>query len=409
MTEYKGIEYLRKKLNSKRSRCQLRYNFYEMKESKWQASPVIPPALKRNFASCLGWCGKAVDSIATRLVFTEFANDDYGIQDIFDLNNPEILHRSAVLDALITSCSFLYIAGNNGDVRIQTIDATDATGIIDPATYLLTEGYAVLSRDERREPVLEAYFTKDSTVILERGEVLNVWDNPAPAPLLVPVIFKPDAKRRFGHSRISRACMNLQSKALATLTRADITAEFYSFPQKWVVGTHPDGERLDSWKAAITTMLSFDKDEDGDHPILGQFASASATPHIEHFRLLASAFAGETGLTLDDLGFASGNPSSSDAIKASHESLRLTARDAQRTFSVGLKNASYLACCVRDEKAYERKLCAKLKTQWEPLFEPDASMLSSIGDGAIKINQAIDGYFGKKNLERLTGIKSEDE
>ena len=31
-------------------------------------------------------------------------------------------------------------------------------------------------------------------------------------------------------------------------------------------------------------------------------------------------------------------------------------------------------------------------------------MLSSIGDGAIKINQAIPGYFDKYNLRDLIGI-----
>jgi len=41
---------------------------------------------------------------------------------------------------------------------------------------------------------------------------------------------------------------------------------------------------------------------------------------------------------------------------------------------------------------------------WEPVFEPDAAMLSNIGDGAIKINQAVPGYFNADNLRDLTGI-----
>jgi hypothetical protein len=32
------------------------------------------------------------------------------------------------------------------------------------------------------------------------------------------------------------------------------------------------------------------------------------------------------------------------------------------------------------------------------------STLSTIGDGALKINQAIPGYFDKDNLRELTGI-----
>ena len=34
-----------------------------------------------------------------------------------------------------------------------------------------------------------------------------------------------------------------------------------------------------------------------------------------------------------------------------------------------------------------------------------AAMLSGIGDGAIKINQAVPGYFDKNSLRDLTGIE----
>jgi len=46
-----------------------------------------------------------------------------------------------------------------------------------------------------------------------------------------------------------------------------------------------------------------------------------------------------------------------------------------------------------------------LKPKWQPVFEPDAATLSNIGDGAIKINQAIPGFFDNKTLSDLTGIE----
>lgn len=36
-------------------------------------------------------------------------------------------------------------------------------------------------------------------------------------------------------------------------------------------------------------------------------------------------------------------------------------------------------------------------------------MLSSIGDGAVKLNQAVPGYFGSENLRDLTGIEAVNE
>ena len=101
------------------------------------------------------------------------------------------------------------------------------------------------------------------------------------------------------------------------------------------------------------------------------------------------------------------NPSSAEAIKASHESLRLIARKAQKTFGSGFLNAGYLAACIRDDFPYQRKQLYLTRAAWEPVFEPDAAMLASIGDGAAKINQAVAGYFGKDNLRNLTGIDAD--
>ena len=112
-------------------------------------------------------------------------------------------------------------------------------------------------------------------------------------------------------------------------------------------------------------------------------------------------------MTLDDLGFPSDNPSSAEAIKASHETLRLMAEKAKRDFSLGFLNAGYLAASLRDNFEYERYRIYDSKPKWEPIFKPDASTISLIGDGAIKINQAVPGYFGERNLRDLTGIEGD--
>ena len=158
----------------------------------------------------------------------------------------------------------------------------------------------------------------------------------------------------------------------------------------------------------MSSMITFGKDEDGDKPSVGQFTQQSMTPHTDQLRMFASLFAGETGLTLDDLGFATENPSSAEAIKASHETLRLTARKAQRNFASGFLNVGYLAACMRDEFPYQRRQLYMTHGAWEPIFEPDAAALSGIGDSIIKINQAVPGYFGKDNLHEQTGIRPED-
>lgn len=406
MAEQKGIGYLRRKLEIKRTRVRLRYKYYEMKNVMQDFGIVTPPEF-RAFRETLGWCGKAVDALADRLVFREFRDDNFDFNSIYQMNNADVLFDSAVLSALISSCCFIYIApDDDGYPRLQVVDGGNATGVIDDTTGILQEGYAVLERSDIGTPELEAYFTAGQTEYFRKGEKdSQIVTNTAPYPLLVPILHRPDAVRPFGHSRISRACMGIVQGALRTLKRAEISAEFYSFPQKYVLGTSSDAEPLERWRATISSFLEFTKDGEGDKPQVGQFTQQSMSPYTEQLRTFAALFAGETGLTLDDLGFVTDNPSSAEAIKASHENLRLAARKAQRTFGSGFLNAGYLAACVRDNFPYQRRQIYLTTPVWEPVFEPDAAMLSSIGDGVGKLNQAVPGYIGADALRDLTGIR----
>ena len=400
-----GLDYLRRKLNYHKRRVDTRYTYYDSKYQERDLGLVIPPDIRQRYRSCLGWCTKAVDALADRLVFKEFAEDNFELNEIFNLNNPDIFFDSAILSALIASCAFVYISmGDEGYPRLQVIEASNATGILDPITGLLKEGYAVLDRDDKGKPTLEAHFLRDRTDFYNGNDLVDTRSNTADVPLLVPIIHRPDAVRPFGRSRITRACMYYQGHAKRTLERADITAEFYSFPQKYIVGLSQTAEPMDKWKATISSMLQFTKDEDGDAPKLGQFTSTSMSPFTEQLKTIASSFAGETGLTLDDLGFVTDNPSSAEAIKASHETLRVTARKAQRCFGSGFLNVGYVARCLADDYNYVRNQFYLTKPKWYPVFEPDMAALSGVGDAAIKINQAVPDYFNKDNLSDFTGL-----
>lgn len=405
-----GIEKLRKKLKFKRTRGLLRYEYYEEKQRAADLGISTPEGLE--WFSCVnGWCTKAVDGLADRLQFDQFENDNFKFKEMFDQNNPDIFFDDAILSALITSCSFVYISKGAGDgrVRFQIIDGTNATGVLDDFTKLLVEGYAVLDRDDKGNPITEAYFTPGRTEVYTKGsDKVAVEKFECKYCALVPIIYKPDARRPFGHSRISRACMEYAKAAMRTLKRTEISAEFYSFPQKYATGLSQDAELMDSWKATMSAMLTFTKDEDGERPTLGQFQQGSMTPHVEELKSIASMFAGETGLTLDDLGFVTSNPSSAEAIKAAHEGLRLIAAKAQRCFAVGFKNVGYIGACLRDNQDYTREEIFETRVAWRPVFEPDAATLSLIGDGVLKLNQAMQNgndYINEDRMRRLTGIE----
>ena len=383
----------------------VRYVFYEMKNNTFDFGISSPPELKW-WNSCVGWCSKAVDSLGDRLDFYGFRDDVFDLSQIYDLNNKDVLFPSAIQGALIASCAFIHVSEDeSGFPKLQVINADDATGVIDPTTGLLNEGYAVLERNQFGQPVREAYFTHEWTAYYENGALVDTREYKVKEPMLVPIVFRPDAKRPMGHSRISRSCMSLVGSALRTIKRSEISAEFYSFPQKWITGTDPDAKKLDKWSAAMSAMMKFSLNADGqDHVRVGQFSQQSMAPHVEQLKMFASLFAGEVGLTLDDLGFPQSNPSSYDAIRAAHENLRLTALAAHKSFNVGILNAGYLAACIRDDYAYTRQQITVTKPIWLPPFRADVSMLSGIGDAIQKINQTYDGYLTEDKLLELTGI-----
>ena len=408
MAEYKGINYLRSKLEQKRKGVIRRYRYYDMKNIARDLNISTPPEL-RWFMGCLGWCGKAVDSLADRLTIRGFRNDNFNIEEIFNMNNPDVLYSSVIHGALVSACDFIYISQDaEGYPRLQVINGGDATGILNPIVGMLDEGYAVLERDDHGNPLIEAYFIKGQTQYHYKGiNGVQVFENNAPYPLLVPIIYRPDASRPFGHSRISRACMDLTNSALRTIKRSEIAAEFYSYPQKYITGLSEDAELQDKWKATMSALMTFTKDEDGDAPTLGQFSQQSMAPHLEQLKMFASLFAGECGLTLDDMGFPTSNPSSAEAIKSAHENLRLNAKKAQKSFGSGFLNAGYLAVCLRDNIPYKRNQFYLTEARWMPIFEPDASQMSGLGDALVKIGQAAPGSITTELLEDLTGFTLE--
>lgn len=410
--EYKGIDYLRVLLGDKQTRVAKCYEYYNQKDMMDNTQAITENAQMQRITKKVGWIPKAVDSLTNRLQFSSFGNDDeLLVNDIFMRNNRDVLFKTMFKGAIISSCDFVYISQNtDGTARLQVIDGYNATGVIDTSTMLLTEGYAVLERDcYTGAPTLEAYFTSGKTQYFKDGHPMGEIINNLDYPLLVPIIYNSDATRPFGRSLISDSLMKYVDDAKETLRLMSVSAQFYSFPQKWVTGLDNDTDTFDKWQMVMSAMMAFARDEDGNAPTVGQFIQQSMSPYNEQLKTLASMFSGETGLTLDDLGFATANPSSAEAIKATHESLRLMARGAQETFEVGIINVAFLAKSLESNMQFKRSQFANLKVRWKPTFEVDATMLSGIGDGVIKINQAVDGYFDKEALEDLTGINASED
>lgn len=391
------------KLASKSEYVRRRYEFYEQTYVP-RTYPTIVPEKFRQLIHVLGWATKSVDMLANRLIFTGFGGDVLNANQIFGFSDKNVLCSSLVLSALISSCSFVYISADaDGYPRLQAIDGSRATGNIDPQTRLLKEGVAILERDEYGSPTKTAYFSPDETWVFgTHGEAAR-YPNPTGYPLLVPVCYHVSEVKPFGRSRITRSGMGYIHDAALILLRTHCAGEFYSFPQKYVLGLSSATE-FNEAKATMAAFLKVTQDENGDKPTFGQFQQASVTPYIDELRSKAALFAGENDLTLDDLGFSTDNPSTREAIEAAHENLRATAEKAQLDFESGFKNAAYLAACLRDGKQYGRQIMADVTCEWRPVYKPSPSGLSGIGDAVGKIQQAFPDYFTEEKFRRMTGL-----
>lgn len=77
-----NLSYLKQLLANKRTRSELRYRHYEMKSHPQDLFSTAE--LKAwNLRPVLGWCAKAVDTLADRMQFKGWKNDNFNLETIF--------------------------------------------------------------------------------------------------------------------------------------------------------------------------------------------------------------------------------------------------------------------------------------------------------------------------------------
>ena len=197
-------------------------------------------------------------------------------------------------------------------------------------------------------------YLPDKTVVLgfpaagERAEATAVvLPNPVGRPLMVALVVGADLRRPFGRSRITRAVMSLTDSAVRTIVRSEVAAEFFSTPQRAILGADPEALETSKWDAVMSKMLAISRDENGELPQIQQFSQMSMQPHTEQLRQWAALLAAESSIPLDELGFPSDNPSSDSAIQSQRDPLRLAAERCIRGFQSALRQVAVLTVALQ--------------------------------------------------------------
>lgn len=406
------LQQLLSEWSRKRYRNVLRTTYYEGKQLFRDFGISIPPQL-RSFEPTLGWVAKGVDALVDRTHFEGFVSsgeNDFGVSEIVFDNNLEDEFQQSFTSSAMHACSFLTVThGGDGepDVLVLPHAADEATALWDSRKRALSAFMAVTSWGAgspdgllMMTPERVYRFTKVD------GKWFGKFDkNPVGQVLAVPLPYKPELKRPFGHSRISRAAMSITDAALRTVLRAEVSSEFYSSPQRWVLGADVEAFAGDNkWKAVMGRLLALERDEDGEVPQVGQFAAASPQPHTDQLRMWASLFAGEMGLSLNSLGIVQDNPSSAEAMYAAKEDLITDAIRATSTWGRSLVKAMHLAVMLRDGLD---SVPAGLKDMRAQFTDPSMASPSAQADAFVKRAQVIPGFAESEVGLEMAGLTRE--
>lgn len=363
----------------------------------------------------VGWASRAVNTIGDRLNFDGFANDNSGINDLFDKGAKAILSK-AKTDALIAGCSFIAIMPDgNGGTKLLPFTATEATGDIDERTGLLDSGLAVVSwftySEEHKDAkgwakvglIPKDYFVFDKwwTAEFRDQNLVGVYSNPSGRPLLHVLTHRQSADRPFGKSRITNTVRRIVDEVGRLKVRYEIAAEFYSTPQRYINGLAEGAADDDKLAAAIGKIWTITKDEDDDKPEIGQLAQMSINQFSDQKKDLARDFCAETALTLRNLGYETANPTSAESLSAMSDDLLLEAQESQEELGREFKEIAISMRMVLNGTPQVPASLLELKPVWKPLFQID---IGSAGDAAFKLIQAMPELAGTTTLYRMLGM-----
>lgn len=390
---------LLRRLLEKRGRNRLRSKYYDGRNELKDIGYSLPPVAK-DIEIVVGWPEKAVEALANRVVLDGVTMQDGSdlsrkVADLLDENDLRNTATSAHADALVHSCSFIAVLRGDTSIGepeaiIQEFSADNATGIWDKRRHGLSSALLFEVTDDGK--TVQSIYLMDyehTVVIVPAGPGYQVYDctpntGRIPCELLA---YKPDAKRPFGRSRISRTVMSLTDSAVRTFLRSEMQAELYSVPPRYFLGVEPElfrdenDNEIPTWKLMMDHILAIPKDKDGEKPEVGQFPQYSFEPHSAQLRQTASMFAAATSMPPDMMGVLTDNPSSAEAIDKAQKELCLAAEQCQSWFGPAWERIIDRAQKLAGPDGSVRAVAC----QWR---NPSTPSRAAAADAAVKLVQA---------------------
>lgn len=379
----------------------LRMRYYHGKNVLKDLGISIPPPLM-GVETVVGWPQKAVDALAVRSRFDGFTASTPDVQGALDRlasrSNLRVKHRMATESALIQSVCFAAVGvDDKGEPTIDLYSAERASARWDDAKGRIAYGMVITDMEKGR-PVAADLHAPDAVVHLrDIGD--GWWDFDVEPismgrPTMEAIAYRPTQRRPFGQSRITRAVMSITDSAVREALRTEVSAEFFTSPQKYLLGADSDAfESTTKWEAYIGNIFAVGRDENGDMPQFGQLMQGTMTPHTDYMRSLAARFSGETNIPVSQLGIIHDQPASAEAIYAANEALVIDCEDFNDVARASLRSIAQMALAAQLDVPLDG-LPEEYRDFTPDFRNPAMPSIVSQTDAMTKLAAVVPGFAG---------------
>jgi hypothetical protein len=393
--EVRLLDYLTEKIKKHDPKNYVLQRYYEGRNKLKDLRISIPPQLTA-VETVVGWAGTAVDVLEERLDLEGYLDPaELGINDIFRANELDLESSMGHKDALVFGTGFVTIGrGMDGepDPLITIESPKKMTALYDMRTRRLSAAL-LINRNETGTPISGTLYLPDQTIFLEYynrawldvdRDVHNLG-----RVLVAQLPNNPRSGDPYGRTEITRAVRSLTDSAMRTLLGAEVAREFYSAPQRYILGadedlfTDSDGNPLDAWSVYQGRILGVPANQDGQIPQVGQFSANDTRPYFEQIRAYAQLMSAESAIPASYLGFQTDNPASADAIRQMEARLIKRAERRQRQFGRTWGEVARLALLVRDGSIPAE--ASEIRPIWRDASTPTRA---AAADEAVKLISA---------------------
>lgn len=313
--------------------------YYDGSVQVFNPNISLPPTM-RHIRTVVGWPGTCVDVLEERLDFLGW--DDTKLDALYQDNAFSNESSMSNLDCLIHGTSYFSATTGNKDsiptepdVLMNAESPATSYGVYNPRTRLLDIGFTKYGDEDGQYTTAAVYETMQTTYYArnhdnDRWRVVKVDPHRLRRCQLVKLVNRARAGRMEGRSEITRAVRSYTNTAVRTLLGMETNREFFSAPQRYVLGAKDDafvdqdGAVVPGWKAILGSLWTLQRDAEwaennpGSDGLakVGQFPVNPPGPYLEQIKGLSMLLAAEIGMPPSYLGMVSDNPPSADSIRA---------------------------------------------------------------------------------------------